>query len=353
VQLDAEYPNSWVYVHDFNFAALVDGKVAILNVAEDSRPYKGHVDAGQFASFLAAKSRSELYAAQTFMSRRTYGERIDAITIFDRKSLSPIGEIVLPPRRMQVVTHTNAFQMTPDESWGFVVNFTPASSVTVVDMEARQVLQEIPNPACTFVFPTGRRGFSSFCSDGALVTYQLDDEAKVANSTRSKAFIDIDADPLYMKNAVIDGVTYFPSFQGRIKPIDFRGEAPKLLESWELAPATLAAERWAPGGWQVIAGGDDGRLYVLMHRDASEGSHKYGGTEVWVHEAVSGKQLSRYRLKGFSSSIAVTSPDQGGKRYLVATNADQELDIYDAADGTHLRTLHVNASANPIVVTTR
>ncbi len=347
LELPARYPDSWVFAHDFNFNAIVDGKVAILDVAAGTRPYKGHLDAGQFASFLASRRRPELYVTQTFLSRRTYGERTDVLTIFDRRTLLPRAEIVLPPRRMQVVTQRNAFQLTPDEKWAFVMNFTPAASVTVVDLKARKVLGEIPTPACNFVFPTGKRGFSSLCGDGSLATFQLGKDASLDALQRSVPFIDIDADPLYVKNATLDGITYFPSFRGRVQPVDFRAKQPRLLPAWSLLEGAPPAERWAPGGWQVVAGGAGGRLFVLMHRDASEGSHKYGGVEVWVFEAKTGRRIKRIPLQQWSVSIAVTKGKPG---YLVVTNQEMELDIYDSASGEWLRTLHVNASANPMVV---
>ena len=350
LELRDEYPPTWVFAHDFNFNAIVDGKIAIIDVAAETRPYKGHIGAGQFGSFAAAKTRSELYTTQTFMSRRTHGERVDVLTVFDRRTLSPQGEVVLPPRRMQVVTQPNAFQLTPDERWAFVMNFTPASSVTVVDLVEREVIGEVNTPACNFIFPTGERGFSTLCSNGSLATFQLNPDGTVASSSRTESFIDVDADPLYVKNAVIDGVTYFPSFRGRVQPVDFRGDEPEIGADWGLVSDDLSSEGWAPGGWHVVAGDPRGRLYVLMHADAEEGTHKYGGTEVWVFEAKSGKRLLRIELEQFSVSIAVTPDDDG---YLVVTNDEMELDVYATADGAHLRTVHVNASANPLVVLTQ
>lgn len=347
LELPDEYPATWVYAHDFAFNAIVDGKIAIVDVAEASRPYKGHIGAGQFGSFQAAKTRPELYTTQTFLSRRTYGTRVDALTIFDRRTLAVLGEVELPPRRMQVVTQPNTFQLSPDEALAFVMNFTPASSVTVVDLVARKVLAEIPTPACNFIYPTGAHGFSALCANGTMATWQLDGAGGVVSTSRTDAFIDITADPLYAKTAIIDGVTYFPSFQGRVQPIDFRGDAPALGDPWSMVSDDLAEEGWAPGGWQVVAGDPAGHLYVLMHEGAVEGSHKTGGTEVWVFKAKTGKRLRRIVLEQFSYSIAVT-PDEKG--HLVVSNGENNLDVYAVADGAFLRTVHVSDSANPMVV---
>lgn len=349
LELPAEYPPSWVFAHDFNFYAIVDGKIAVMDVAAETRPFKGYFDAGQFAAFQSARTKPELYVAQTFLSRRTYGERTDVLTIFSRRTLQPLGEIILPPKRMQVVTQPNALQLTPDENWAFVSNFTPAQSVTVVDLQGRKVLGEVPTPACNFTFPTGARGFSTLCGDGTLATFHLDEAGGVEESTRTEAFIDVDADPIYVKNALLNGITYFPSFRGRVQPVDFRGQQPKVLPAWSMLEGVPAEENWAPGGWHVAAGAGE-TLFVLMHRDAAEGTHKYGGTEVWAFEAATGKRLRRIPLQQYSVSIAVT---QGAPGYLVATNQEMELDIYAAESGEHLRTLHVGGAATPMVVHAR
>ena len=230
------------------------------------------------------------------------------------------------------------------------MNFTPRASVTVVDMIGRKVLSEIEVPGCNFVFPTGKRSFSSLCTDGALATFTLKGNGSLESSTRTESFIDIDTDPLYAKNAVIDGITYFPSFRGRVQPVDFRANTPRLLPAWSLLDDEAAAEKWAPGGWQVIDGNDGGRLYVLMHKDASEGSHKHGGTEVWAYEAATGKRLARIPLERWGVSVAVT---RGDTNLLVVTNENMELDVYDALTGKWLRTLHLNMAANPMVVSSQ
>ncbi|MEO1231895.1 MAG: amine dehydrogenase large subunit [Myxococcota bacterium] len=347
LKLPATYPASWVYAHDLEFNALLDGRVAIVDVAAETRPYKGHIGAGMMAGFLSAKTRPELYSAETFMSRRTYGERIDVLTIIDKRTLLPIEEILLPPRRMQVVPQKNAFQMTPDERWAFVMNFTPATSVTLVDLVQRTVLGEIPTPGCNFIFPTGQRSFSSLCSDGALVTLSLDASGALAKSTRTEPFIDIDTDPMFIKNAPSGGVHYFPTFKGRIQPIDFRSETPVVGEAWDLVEGEDAKASWAPGGWQVIDADARGRLYILMHAGAKEGSHKGGGTEVWVFDPGARKRLRRIKLKTPALSVAVT---KGTSPWVVMTNAAMDLDVYAADTGGWKRTVHVNMGAHPFVV---
>ena len=344
--LPEKYPDTWVFAHDFNFYSLIDGKITIIDVASQSRNFKGIVGASGFASFQHSKSRPELYSAQSFYSRGTYGERTDVVVITDTASLKPIGEIIIPSKRQQVVTQKNSFQLTDDEGMGLVMNFTPAASVTIVDLVNLKVLGEIAIPGCNFVFPTGKRGFSTLCADGSLATYGLSVEGAVTSSSRTEAFIDIDADPIFVKNAIVDGITYFPSFQSRIQPVDFRTDKPRVLDDWNMVPAELHKQNWRPSGWQIIAGNDE-ELFVLMQADGKDGSHKDGGTEVWVFKPVPGKLQRRIELGTAGVSIAVT---RSKPSYLVVTNADMLLDVYAAESGNFLRTITTGDAAMPIVV---
>jgi methylamine dehydrogenase heavy chain len=261
--LPATYPDTWIFAHDLNFNSLLDGKILIVDVAAESRNFKGMIGAGMMGQFQPSRIHSELYTGQTFLSRRTYGERTDALIIFDKSTLQPIDEIVLPPKRQQVVTQPNSFQLTGDERIGLVMNFTPASSVTIVDIPARTVLGEIPLPGCNFVFPTGDRGFSTICADGTMVTHILNSDGSVQSSERSEPFIDIDADPIFVKNAAVNNVTYFPSYQGRIQPVDFSGDTPDILADWQFVPEELQDDNWRPSGWHVIAASER-ELFVVM-----------------------------------------------------------------------------------------
>ena len=340
------YPDTWIFAHDLNFNSLLDGKVLIVDVAADSRNFKGMVGAGMMGQFQPSRLRSELYTGQTFLSRRTYGERSDLLIIFDKSTLQPIDEILLPAKRQQVVTQPNSFQLTSDERIGLVMNFTPAASVTVVDIPGRSVLGEIQIPGCNFVFSTGDRGFSTFCADGAMVTHLLNADGSVESTTRTEPFIDIAADPIFVKNAEVDGITYFPSFQGRIQPIDFSGSTPVVLDDWQIVPDELESENWRPSGWQVIAASAR-ELFVVMQPNGEEGSHKSGGTEVWVLDPNAQSLARRILLPDSGLSITVTRSDPA---YLVVTNENMSLDVFDSQSGTHVRNISLGIGAFPFVL---
>ena len=99
---------------------------------------------------------------------------------------------------------------------------------------------------------------------------------------------------------------------------------------------------------EVIASDANGLLYVLMSPNGKEGSHKDGGTEVWVVDPVKKARLSRIALKGQGLAIAVTREDVP---QLIVARADGVIDVHDAATGAFVRTLGATVAANPIVIT--
>ena len=344
--LPETYPDSWVFALDLNFASLLDGKIVVVDVAASDRNYKGLLSSGIMGNFKVATTRPELYTTMTVYSRLTYGERTDVLVIYDKRTLLPIGEIVLPTKRQQVVTQQNSFQLLGDERLGLIMNFTPATSVTVVDLVERKVVGEVSTPGCNFIFPTGDTAFSSLCADGAMVTYVLDEKGAVTSQHRSKQFIDIQNDPLFIKNAQVGGIHYFPSFQGRMQEIDFRGDEAQILSDWNFIPEALQSENWRPSGWQIIGASED-ELFVVMAPDGVEGSHKNGGSEVWVLDPAAKKLVRRLTLPNGGLSIALT---RGNPSLLVVTNALMALDVLDSKSGELQRTISLGDAATPFVV---
>ena len=349
-ELPDNWPKSWVLIHDLNFASILDGKLALVDTHSVDRPLKGLVRAAQFANELIAPDRSEIYTAETFYSRLTRGERTDAITIWDMKTLQPKGEIILPGAKRQLsVTYPNVFQFTNGGKWALVANFTPAQSVTVVDLEGRKVLGEIDLPGCTQIYPSGQRGFSSLCADGSIFSLTLDENGQASSSSSVAKVQDIDRQPLFGTPAMVGRTAWFVSYYGMVQGIDLSGPVAKPLPgAFSVGKADGGAPNWRPGGWQVIASDARGLLYVLMSPNGKEGSHKDGGTEVWVIDPVRKTRLSRIALKGQGLAIAVTREDAP---QLIVARADGVIDVHDAATGAFVRTLGATVAANPIVIT--
>jgi len=228
------------------------------------------------------------------------------------------------------------FAFTDDERLGLVFNFTPASSVTIVDLVKRKVLGEVEIPGCSLIYPTGPRGFSTLCASGTLLSLSLSAEGKVVARSESKPFNVIDTDPLFTWSATLGGVRYFPTMLGHVQPIDTHADAAAVLPQWSLVSAEDAAAHWRPSGWQPVAGDGDKTLYVLMQPDAREGSYKDPGSEVWVFDVANKVRTQRLRLVHPGSSIALTHSAQP----LLLVQSGERLDVYDPRSGSLVRSLN-------------
>ena len=175
--LPVPYPAHWVLVHDGAFLHMSDGKVIVLDADATTQPaqYKGMINNAFMGQFAIAAKRRELLVAETFFARGQRGERTDVLTIYDQAKLAPVGEVVLPGgKRFSGMPERHGLQLIDDERLALVFNLTPATSVSVVDLEQRTLLGELPIPGCALIYPTGKRGFSSLCGDGAMLSLQLD-----------------------------------------------------------------------------------------------------------------------------------------------------------------------------------
>jgi methylamine dehydrogenase heavy chain len=344
--LPEKYPASWIMVHDFNFMALADGRGAVVDVADPANPLKGMISIAQFGNVLLPKTKAEIYTAETYYTRLSRGERTDVITIWDKANLKPKGEIILPGgKRHQQVTYKNTFQFTNGEKWALVSNFTPAQSVSVVDLEGRKVLGEIDLPGCSMIYPTGPRGFTTFCADGTMSTLQLGEDGKLANTVTSKPILDIDKQPLFAMPAMVGQTAWFVSYHGIVKGFDLSGAVAKPVgKDFSVGKADGGAPEWRPCGWQVITSDLSGKLYVLMSPSGREGSHKDGGTEVWVLDPAKQARVARIPLQGPAISIEVTHE---AKPRLVAARVDAVVDVYDAESGAFQHTLGNSVAFNP------
>ena len=348
--LKVPYPPHWVFAHDAAFFHMTAGRYVLLDPLAETGPgqYKGMIDGAFISAFAQSPGRGEVYVAETFYSRGTRGQRTDVVTIYDSANLSPVAEVVMPPaQRMSSMPERYAALTLRDESLLLVTNMNPGTSVSVIDLQKRQYLATVPTPGCILTYPTGNSGFSSLCGDGALMTKVLDKNGEVVRSHRSKPFFDANTDPLFEKPAIIDGIAYFPTFKGWVFPVDLRGEKPKIGKPWSLLSEADKAEGWRPGGWQLHAEDEAGRFYILMHPQGRNGSHKDGGPELWIYDAAKQRRLQRVKLNTWGISVSAT---RGSKPLLLVTNAEMQLDVYDARQGKYLRTLANFGQETPFLV---
>ena len=216
-------------------------------------------------------------------------------------------EIVLPGGKRALMTAMEGmFAFTDDQRMALVFDFTPASSVTVVDLVKRQVLGDIDIPGCSLVYPTGARGFSTLCSSGTLLTVRLDAKGAVAGRSESKAFNPLDTDPLFTSSALVGGVRYFPSLHGRVQPIDMKTDDVKVLPDWSLVSAAEQAAHWRPSGWQIVASDDKAAVRADAGRTPRRARTRIRPTKCGCSTRPPRRACKRMRLVRPGSSIALT-----------------------------------------------
>jgi methylamine dehydrogenase heavy chain len=365
--LPAQYPNTYVFLVDPNFFGIESGKVVIADVGAEVDHHKGAVGAAQFGFFAAARTRPELYVVETFYARGQRGERTDVLTIYDKATLTPKGEIVLPGgKRAQVLTEAGAFQLSADERFAYVYNFTPAASITVVDLVNRRIAGEVDIPGCVHAFALRPTGFASLCGNGAVASTKLDASGRFVAQKMSAPFNDIDNDPMFTRPAIIDNVAYFPTYAGKIQPIDLSGPEAVPGEAWAIPapPAEVKKKTWRdripglggktpdlgkrlPSGWQLAAHDDAGRLYLIMRATENPDDHDTGGDEVWVIDPKTKSLVNRLKLRADASLIEVTA---GADPLLVAARPDFSFDVYHADTGQWVRRIGGQIVMTPFAV---
>lgn len=329
----------WVWVSDISFNNMIDGKSFLLDA--DSGKMLGMISGGNFHDSLGLPGhQKEFYSTDTFYSRGSRGDRVDVVSIYDARTLDVTGEIIIPPKQLlSVPTGVATTAMSEDDRFLYVYNFTPAQSLSIVNLAERKFVGEVETAGCAMTYPVGPRKLHMICADASFLTMKFDDAGAVVSRSRSKPMFDPKQD-LVNDDAVRAGNKwYFVSYKGDVYTVDSSGDEPVFEPKWSLL--TTEADRagaWRPGGYQLFSIHEaSGRMYVIMHPDGKPSTHKDAGTEVWVFDLASKKRIQRIDLRA-TATIVKVSPDAKPLLY-TASIERPELDIYDALSGAHLRTV--------------
>lgn len=321
----------WVYVFDAAFDNEIDQRVHLFD--GDGYRRLGQIDAGFMPGVNLSPDGTKTVVATTYFARGSRGARTDVVEFTDNATLIPAGEIVLPNKR--AMTAPSLFSVAYSEDGGFVYAsyVTPAASFGVLDPAHNKVLGEIDTAGCVLVIPSGPNRVSSLCESGRLLTVTLGPDGHESGRTMSEAFFDADADPVFVQGIRIDKGFAFLSFLGEVHEIDLSGAQPVFAPPWSLvSPAEKG--HWRLGGTQVgtIHRGLH-RLYVPMHPGA-EGSHKEGGTEIWVFDTVSHQRLARWPINtAHLAPVLAVQVSQDAAPLLFAATATADVAVLDALTG--------------------
>jgi methylamine dehydrogenase heavy chain len=321
----------WVYVVDEAFYNEIDARVRLFD--GDSYRHLGQIDAGFSPGVIQSPDGTTTAVATTYWARGGHGERTDVVEFTDNSTLSIAGEIVLPPKRVQILPTYFNVAYSSDSRFMYVAYVTPAASFGVLDPAARKVLAEIDTAGCVLVIPSGPNRVSSLCDNGRLLTVTLDEHGQEASRALSDALFDPETDPLFVQGVPDANGYTFLSFLGQVHEVDFSGPQPAIRPPWSLVSASERGH-WRPGGMQVAAISRTlGRLYVSMHR-GGEGSHKDGGSEIWVFDLKTHQRLARWPMAKSSVGAVLALQVSQDQAPLLFTAGDQRaVAVFDALTG--------------------
>jgi len=323
------------YVSDIAFQHMVDGRLHVVDV--DAARYVGQIPTGFAGQSVLSADRKKIYVSTTYYPRLSRGTRADVIDIWDAQTLDHVAEIPVPERRAQSLNYRGLLTVSSDGRWLFVQNATPASSVSIVDLRERRLASEVDTPGCWLALPVPSRPnrFATLCGDGTVETITLDARGAPKSRARSsevrgQRFFDPDVDPLFVHAEAIGDRFFFVSFLGEVYEIDLGADTPRPLGHWSLLDAADAKQRWRPGGYQLFAVHHASRrLYVQMHPDGEEGSHKTPAAEIWGFDLASHKRVMR--MPG-QNSISLTAVQGGAPRLVALDGATMGLVLIDAGN---------------------
>jgi methylamine dehydrogenase heavy chain len=280
----------WAWVGD-----LVLQRSALIDL-DDGR-FLGMINGGYGTIMpMVSTRRPEIYVPATYYSRGSRGERTDTVDIYDTATLSPIGEVVIPPKRATNAVALGHAALSDDDRFLATFNWTTGTSLTIVDLDQRTVPGEISTPGCSLVYAAGPRRFFSLCADGSAFTLTLDDQGHEASRERSQPFFDPKTDPITEKAVRAGDRWLFASFDGKLYSVDVAGPQLRFGAPWSLLSDADREQSWRIGGMQHLAvHARSGRLYSLMHRGPSD-THKEPGEEVWIYDLAAQRRIARIAL---------------------------------------------------------
>jgi methylamine dehydrogenase heavy chain len=293
--------------------------------ADDLTSVKGSLSSGVVSQFAMSKDRKTAYTTSVYAKRIMSGPTEAVLEEFDADSLVKKREIILSPKMAQSSPQLSYLEFSADGHYAYVQNATPATSVTVVDLTAGKVLAEIPNPGCVGIYPApeGNR-YSTLCGDGTVTSYSFSDDGKANPPVKSAKIFDADTDPVYVHSVRADGDLLFTSFNGTLYRVSDAKDKPALVDSYSYVKGIDGG--WAPGGVAIMTYNKaNDVLFVSMHPDAYDGSHKDGAKEIWAIGLDSKKVLSRTPIEIEDSGIASLAVTDGKDPVLFAH--DSELGV--------------------------
>lgn len=321
-----------LYIADMAMGHIIDGRLHVLD-GRNMR-YLGLIGTGFAGSSALTPDGRQIVVATTYHSRLQRGTRTDVVEVYNAQDLSFQHEVEIPAKHVQGLMIKPLLAFTPDGRYLLVQNATPATSISIVDLQTRKFVTESPNPGCYGLLPwrDGTPRFSSVCGDGTLSTISLDGAGQPSAPQRSAAFFDPDKDPVYMHFERLGDRLVLLSYHGTVHQLKLAGAAPSFDTPWRFVTPTDRQQGWRPGGLQLFAtDAVTGRLLVGMHPKAIEGSHKSPAAELWSIDLKTHQRVAR------TPGHMALSMTVSGDRLFTLNAANNTVQAFDLRRANGLR----------------
>ena len=297
----------WFWVGGNRAPSQIDGRFFLF---DEQGKMLGQLNNGFWPnSILAAKQGDDIYAAETYFARGVRGERTDVVTVYDGKTLLAKREVRLPPKRATILSSTGLETLSDDGRFMLVFNYTPAQSLSVVDVTNSRFITEIETPGCASMYPAGNRDFYLICGDGGLLHLRLGDDGQPTLKERVAPLFDPIKDFLITAASRNGNLWYFVSRQQNVYAIEMTASGAKVTAKWSMLTESERKKDWRYSGVQTTAiHRASNRLYVLMH-EGDEKTNQEPGTEVWVFDLKTQKKISSISMDEQTLSIAVSQAE--------------------------------------------
>jgi methylamine dehydrogenase heavy chain len=309
----------------------VEGSLAVSNFTPAIAP---HMEAGR------------IYTYGSYYSRGLYGDRTDLLVAYDPVTASPVAEVSLP-QMPAGIGHPGMMGLINNQFVG-IWNITPATSVSIVDIQNMRYVTEVAMPSCSGINPEGN-GWISICADGTALYVELDNAGQVARRIQSERFFDSFGDALYDYAVPAADGWMFMSLEGLLRKVSLVGDALVVSEPFDINPDTNGSvdvngvalpndDQWRVAGSQVFTYHDSEALLATVMRDGGgqEVFDKYG-TEIWVYNMRTGNRGFRIKLDtGVEARGVLFTP---GPEPLLVINTNEGMQIREPRTGVLLHTL--------------
>ncbi|MCZ0953082.1 MAG: amine dehydrogenase large subunit [Rhodospirillaceae bacterium] len=330
-----EPESDWVFVNYSLVDVTDDHFLGLIGAAQTRRP----------ADIEYSPDGTSLFLVETFYTRGNRGERTDIVTIFDTHTLGVAGEVVIPPKRALLLVVEGNLALTGNGRFLGVFNLTPATSISVVDIEKREFVGEVSTPGCSLVFSAGELSYMMICANGDLLTVTLDENGSEVSKERTERFFDPEEDPIREPGVRYGNEWLFVSFDGMLHTVDVSGAMPLIGENWSLLTAADREQNWRITGRQPLAvHRQSGRLYVLARQNDEplDDPADWDGTEIWSFDLATRERLQRLEARpasgdagGAGATLGSTSGD--GASNILVTQGDEPLLVTAGGTGVSVR----------------